>query len=199
MPTWFSEPAKWSNDNGSLNVFTDDKKDFWQKTYYKPDVSNDNAHLYYEKRTDENLIVTVRFCMQPQQQFDQAGVVLRYDTQHWVKAGIEYVDGGSRLSCVVTNTHSDWSTQSYAGGPTLGIRLQKLGTDVVVEYDTSANPAQPKWEFTRIAHFHDVANDQEVMVGPYACSPTKGGMLVTFSEFGVRAGSDFAHTAGEEK
>ena len=45
--------------------------------------------------------------------------------------GLEYVDGAYRLSCVVTNTHSDWSTQVYPSGK-LSLRLYKLANDVVV-------------------------------------------------------------------
>lgn len=43
--------------------------------------------------------------------FDQAGVIVYQDPDHWLKAGIEASDGQPRLSAVVTNTYSDWSTQ----------------------------------------------------------------------------------------
>jgi len=46
-------------------------------------------------------------------QFDQAGICIRLDSEHWLKTGIEVVDEKPRLSCVVTNGYSDWSTQSW--------------------------------------------------------------------------------------
>ena len=49
----------------------------------------------------------------------------------WVLQGLEYVDDGYRLSCVVTNNYSDWSTQQYPSGH-LSIRIYKLGNNYVV-------------------------------------------------------------------
>ena len=36
------------------------------------------------------------------QQYDQAGLMVRLDPQHWLKCGIEYVDGRQCASAVVT-------------------------------------------------------------------------------------------------
>ena len=44
-------------------------------------------------------------------QYDQAGLMLRVDESHWIKAGIELADGRLWLSVVVTNGVSDWSQQ----------------------------------------------------------------------------------------
>lgn len=46
--------------------------------------------------------------------------------------GIEVVDGEPRLSCVVTNKFSDWSTQPWTSNE-LCIRVHKLGESAVVE------------------------------------------------------------------
>ncbi len=51
----------------------------------------------------EEVTITTAFTLQPRAQFDQAGVIILVDNDIWVKAGIEYVDGAPRLSCVVTN------------------------------------------------------------------------------------------------
>jgi regulation of enolase protein 1 (concanavalin A-like superfamily) len=51
---------------------------------------------------------------------------VRIDSEHWLKTGIEVVDGIPRLSCVVTNGFSDWSTQSWIG-LTLRIRVTQTG------------------------------------------------------------------------
>ena len=46
----------------------------------------------------------------PTSQFDQAGLIIFKDPEHWLKTGIEFVDGHPKLSCVITNMYSDWST-----------------------------------------------------------------------------------------
>lgn len=43
------------------------------------------------------------------EQFDQAGLFVVLDTQHWVKAAIETSDGSLQLRAVVTWPRSDWS------------------------------------------------------------------------------------------
>ena len=56
------------------------------------------------------LTMEVLFELHAVSQFDQAGLIVYVDEDHWLKAGIEVVDGIPRLSCVVTNNYSDWST-----------------------------------------------------------------------------------------
>ena len=61
----------------------------------------------------EAVTIECAFTLHPRQQFDQAGCFVRYSPQVWLKCGIEYVDKAPKLSCVVTNTWSDWSTQPW--------------------------------------------------------------------------------------
>ena len=42
--------------------------------------------------------------------YDQAGIMVRIDAQHWVKAGIEFSDGRAMLASVLTDGRSDWAT-----------------------------------------------------------------------------------------
>ena len=53
--------------------------------------------------SSEELCMEVTFELTPARQFDQGGLFVRVDDEHWIKAGIEVVDGKPRLSCVVTN------------------------------------------------------------------------------------------------
>ena len=70
-------------------------------------------------------MVETSFTLDPRRQFDQAGLVVRLDSEHWVKTGIEVVDGVPRLSCVVCNVYADWSTQVWAE-PALRLRVHKV-------------------------------------------------------------------------
>ncbi|HEY0298503.1 MAG TPA: DUF1349 domain-containing protein, partial [Arachidicoccus sp.] len=49
--------------------------------------------------------------------FDQSGLMLRTDHEHWIKAGVEYVDGKLNVSAVVTNIKSDWNVISLKETP----------------------------------------------------------------------------------
>ena len=42
-------------------------------------------------------------------EFDQAGVFVKADNEHWVKSGLEFADGVLNLGAVVTIERSDWS------------------------------------------------------------------------------------------
>ena len=95
-------------------------------------------------------------------QFDQAGIYIRLNSNHWLKTGIEVVDKHARLSCVVTNTYSDQSTQSWNSQRIIdgndkeaiqvkcNIRVHCRGTNFVVESSRSEDGKD--WEFVRIAH-----------------------------------------------
>jgi regulation of enolase protein 1 (concanavalin A-like superfamily) len=172
------------------------KRDFWRKTYYEPLLVKDDAPFLYRlienpTTTKDKLPVMVETSFtihNPKSQFDQAGIMIRIDHEHWVKTGIEVVDGIARLSCVVTNCFSDWSTQIWPGDgsdePSIRIRVHILpqhGGSIVVE----AAPPLPKssvsndtnddddenqisWNFVRIAHLnrnmkHDMLNDEQVV------------------------------------
>ena len=77
----------------------------------------------------------VTFELTPVRQFDQGGLFVRFDKEHWIKAGIEVVDGTPRLSCVVTNGHSDWSTQPRPQ-PAATIRVSQCGGGAYVQDKT---------------------------------------------------------------
>ncbi|KAL7565796.1 hypothetical protein ACA910_015576 [Epithemia clementina (nom. ined.)] len=106
----------------SLIIYPAAKKDFWRRTYYEPLLIKDDGALLYAtlKYRDNNCYyyyytVETCFCLyaSPSCQFDQAGLMIRLNAQHWIKTGIEVVDRKARLSCVVTNIYSDWSTQPW--------------------------------------------------------------------------------------
>jgi uncharacterized protein len=231
---WFCAPESWPKDNvddtkeGWWKVSDDDdqsilelappaKRDFWRKTYYQPLLVKDDAPILYRNIAKNNLPVTVQtsFTISAKSQFDQAGVMIRLDFEHWLKTGIEVVDGTPRLSCVVTNGFSDWSTQQIAKAE-MKIRVHVLpqqGGSVVVE---AAPLDSEEWAFIRIAHLnkdmnHDHLNDapevknafrgeaapaDSVMVGMFgACPVDQAGMVVKFHDFSITEGSTFVHDA----
>ena len=103
------------------------QKVFWRKTYYEPLLVKDDGSVYYSLIRQNDLPVTIEtsFTLTPKAQFDQAGIMIRLDPEHWIKTGIEVVDEKPRLSCVVTNSFSDWSTQHWSE-PQVKIRVHIL-------------------------------------------------------------------------
>lgn len=118
----------WSVDSeGRLIIAPPTKKDFWRKTYYQPVLCKDDGPcLFATVPAADTVVMETSFTLDPKKQFDQAGLCVRLDHEHWIKTGIECVDGQPRLSCVVTNVYSDWSTQPWPS-LSLQIRLHKIG------------------------------------------------------------------------
>jgi len=233
---WYCEPDSWEGDDspnrkwsvdsyGSLVLYPPAKKDFWRKTYYNPIlVKDDGPILYYDKLSQSNFYtIETSFTLTAARQFDQAGVCLRIGPEHWIKTGIEVVDKKPRLSCVVTNVYSDWSTQSWSEyveeedgnvKVTARIRLHCRGTSFVVE----ARQRYQNWEFIRIAHLSPkmcckedplashstvtnawegpAAEEGKMWAGVFACCPEdQQGSFATFTSFQITEGSRFEHNA----
>ncbi len=105
--TWMNEPASSKRSGDELIVRSRPKTDFWRKTYY--DYVNDNGHFFH-LTAGGNFIFEVRVNGKYAAQYDQAGIMVRLDTENWMKCGTEYFDGSRHASAVFTRDFSDWST-----------------------------------------------------------------------------------------
>ena len=161
---WFNEPTRYAFGNG-LEIFTDEKTDFWQTTHYG--FQRDDGHCLLTAQTsDFSLTTHVEF--RPQAQYDQCGLIVRLDAENWIKVSTEYENAAhSRLGSVVTNLgYSDWATQDIASThQEMWYRISKNGSDFLLE---SAYDGQT-WRQLRITHLHKAA--AEYAIGVYACSP----------------------------
>jgi regulation of enolase protein 1 (concanavalin A-like superfamily) len=175
---WVNEPAAWGIDSGRLTLTTDDHTDFWQHTFYG--FRRDNGHAFLRPATGDfsaSAVVTGRY----EHLYDQAGLMLRIDDSHWIKAGIEYTDGLMHFSVVVTRGVSDWSVIPLADVTPLDdvhVRLTRHGDAVRVQFAIGGN----RWQMARLAPFADA----EASVGAMACSPERGGFQASFRD--VRVG-----------
>lgn len=161
---WFNEPKRYFFDRG-LNLVTAAKTDFWQGTHYG--FRRDDGHCLLTTVTgDFSLATQVEFT--PQSQYDQCGLMVRMDSQNWIKCSTEYENPTlSRLGSVVTNLgFSDWATQDLTTNVTaMRYRLSRRGQDFLIEYALKQGP----WQQMRIAHLHAVG--AALQIGIYACSP----------------------------
>lgn len=162
---WLNEPAKYELGSG-LEIFTDEKTDFWQNTYYG--FQTDDGHCLLTRRDgDFSLTTSVEF--RPREQYDQCGLMVRVDRENWIKVSTEYEsEKYSRLGSVVTNLgFSDWATQDIPSNTReMWYRIGKKGSDFLIENSYDGQ----NWHQLRITHLHRVSEPMEV--GVYACSPT---------------------------
>lgn len=171
--SWFNKPCRYSL-NGNLEIITDPGTDFWQRTHY--DFEKDNGHFLYT-RISGDFSMQVRARFEPKTQYDQCGLMVRVDTEHWIKMGTEYENAAvSRLGSVVTNRgYSDWATQDIPSSiKDCWYRISRLGADFLLTYRYDGSD----WRQMRIAHLH--LAPESLLAGPYACSPQGGDCLCRF-------------------
>lgn len=161
---WFNQPARFKLGNG-LEIYTDEKTDFWQNTHYG--FQRDNGHCLLTTQTgDFSLGTRVEF--RPLEKYDQCGLMVRIDGDNWIKVSTEYEDQErSRLGSVVTNLgYSDWATQDIPSTHTeMRHRISRNGNDFLLESSFDGQD----WFQLRIAHLHKASEICEA--GVYACSP----------------------------
>ncbi len=176
--TWFNPPALVTRDARSMQVVTGDKGDFWRDTYYG--FRHDDGHACLAP-TEGEFSVEVVFSADYQAQYDQAGLMIRADAAHWIKAGVEYVGGRPYLATVVTVGKSDWSQMPLEGfSGQLGLRISRVGDAVWVQYRLDQARLDQHWVMFRLAYFPP---DLAVQAGPATCSPSRAGLAVKFTEF----------------
>lgn len=155
---------------------TDRATDFWCSTYYG--FTRDTGHFFgREVRGDFTAQLRVRGLYDAL--YDQAGIMVRIDGAHWIKAGIEMSDGQALLGSVLTSGSSDWATGPYAGDPEdfwIRITVQEGALRLQASADGQ------RWPLSRLAPFPRAAS---YAVGPMCCTPERAGLSVSFSDFQV--------------
>ena len=187
---WFCEPSRWCLQGGAegLSLFPDAATDFWQRTHYG--FQADNGHfLFATVEGDVRVETRVRF--RGLHQYDQAGLMLRFNSDSWLKASVEFEpDRPNRLGAVVTRQgYSDWSTQDVdAAFKDFAFRITRTGGDCLVEASLNDGP------FTqlRLAHLDGgspgiAGNTAPAQVGLYACSPKEAGFHAQFGCLRIEA------------
>eukprot|EP00727_Mastigamoeba_balamuthi_P009535 m51a1_g5203 hypothetical protein (217) ;mRNA; r:215927-216716 len=202
--SWFNEPRKWSlsPDAAELAVVPDANTDFWRRTHYG--FIADSGHVF-GVRARPPFVARVRFSTSTfRSLYDQAGLMLRYDENAWVKCGAELADDGNvRASAVCTRGGwSDWSLSSpvcRSSDVLLRVTVDANGT-VTVEERSAAEGA--KWAVLRVGQlFEDGGKTQnpDVFVGPMCCMPKGDGFDVKFTEFSVSHGipANWSHSGSD--
>lgn len=173
---WLNEPSRWRLEADRLTMLTDNETDFWRETYYG--FVHDNGHAYLLP-ADDGFTAVLRIRAHYTATFDQAGLMLYLDEGHWLKCGVELTDGDRFLSVVVTNGRSDWSIcQPFRELEDFLLRMTVKDGSVLIH----ASRDGVVWSMLRVASF---APAPRYRVGPMACSPSRAGLEVTFSDLSI--------------
>ncbi|WP_223508308.1 MULTISPECIES: DUF1349 domain-containing protein [unclassified Pseudomonas] len=176
---WHNAPQHWRlAANGELHVNSDAQTDFWRETQYG--FIRDSGHFFGFK-TSGDFTAQVRVKGDFSTLYDQAGLMVRVDSQHWCKAGAEVSDGALQIGCVLTLGKSDWSVGRFDHSvPEFWIRMTVQAGVLRVQYSQDGHT----WPLLRLCPFpvHD-----SYWVGPMCCTPQREGLQVEFSQFHVGA------------
>ena len=161
---WFNQPTRFQLGAG-LEIFTDEKTDFWQRTHYG--FQRDDGHCLFTRLLGD-FSITTQVEFRPEAQYDQCGLMVRIDSENWIKVSTEFEsETHSRLGSVVTNLgYSDWATQDIPSSHReMWYRISKNGRDFTLENSYGGQD----WLQLRVTHLHKAAELLEA--GVYACSP----------------------------
>lgn len=171
--SWTTEPVAWRRTDAGLEVTAVQGSDAWRHTSYG--FVHDDAHGLLAPFGARDAL-EVSFRLDYDQQFDQAGVLLRAAPDTWVKAGVEVSDGVPQVGAVVTHGRSDWSVAPVPewSGRAVTVRASRDGDAVTVRARVDDEP----FRLVRVA---PVDPGLELRAGPYCCAPTRAGLVVGFT------------------
>lgn len=177
---WLNPPRRFriETDTGLLLVSTESETDFWQRTHYG--FRADSGHFFHAPWHGDFVLETHVY-YQPRHQYDQAGLMVRFDEEHWIKTSVECeLDEPYRLGAVVTNHgYSDWSTQEFPERIVdLHFRVVRRGDDFFVY----ARRPKQDWLQLRVTHLEPPVAATPARCGVYCCSPKEGGFGAAFHE-----------------
>lgn len=172
-------------DGDALVVEAAEGSDAWRHTSYG--FVHDSEHALVVPFPQDHAM-EVEIAVDFSEQFDQAGIFLRQDEEHWVKAGVEYADGLLQAGAVVTWPRSDWSVAPVPdwNGRRVTIRASRTGDAVTIR----ARRDDESWQFLRVIPVPEAA---ELNAGPLACAPTRAGLRVRFLDWRLTAADDSLH------
>jgi regulation of enolase protein 1 (concanavalin A-like superfamily) len=170
--SWLNEPAALESIADDLVVTTADRSDFWNRTGYG--FVHDNGHALL-REFPAHTAMEVEFSAEWTHEFDQAGLFLYADSEHWVKAGVEFADSVLGLGAVVTAGMSDWSVGHVPEwmGARIRIRVSRTTDAITVRARAGDEP----WRLVRLAPIDPTLTWS---AGPLAASPSRAGLIVHF-------------------
>ncbi|MDO1446553.1 DUF1349 domain-containing protein [Rhodocytophaga aerolata] len=173
---WYNPPSTCKVQNNTIELDVEAGTDFWRITHYG--FIRDNGHFGYIAK-EGDFVATVKVSGHYQDQYDQAGLMIRIDEQNWIKTGIEYVDGAQQVSAVVTRQFSDWSVVPRKDNPpAIWLKLIRRKDYVEIRYSFD----NLTFDLLRLAYFPP---EVPVQIGVMAAAPDGKGFKAIFEDFTV--------------
>ncbi len=167
---WTNPPASDVEAGDGLEVTAVEGSDAWRHTAYG--FVHDTEHALLTPLA-VGQAVEVRLQTTFTGEFDQAGVFVKADNEHWVKAGLEFADGELNLGAVVTLERSDWSVAPVDwNGREVTVRVSRSVESLTIRAKVDDEP----FRLVRVAPF----SGRTVTAGPFLCAPTRAGFTATF-------------------
>jgi len=172
---WTTPPASAVETADGLEVTAVEGSDAWRHTAYG--FVHDTEHALLAPLA-VGQAVEVRLRTAFTGEFDQAGVFVRADDEHWVKAGLEFADGVLNLGAVVTLERSDWSVAPVDwNGREVTVRVSRSVESLTIRAKVEDEP----FRLVRVAPF----SGRTVTAGPFVCAPTRAGFTATFLSWDI--------------
>lgn len=183
--TWSTPPVQWHLRDGRLEVEAREGSDAWRVTSYG--FVSDNPHALLVPFAAGHAL-EVSFIADFDATFDQAGLMIRADSETWIKAGVEVADGVLQVGAVVTHGVSDWSAAPVPQwhGCEVTVRASRAGDAVTIR----ARVDQEPWQLVRVAPLDPAV---ETSAGLMCCAPTREGLTVTFTRVAITAADASLH------
>ena len=179
---WLNPPVSVSVESNNLKVTTVHESDFWRNTSYG--FVHDSGHaLLIDFPVNTSMEVT--FVLDYSGQFDQAGIIVYSDSQHWIKAGVESADGFPQVGAVVTSENSDWSSAPVP---------QWMGKQVTVRASRTTDALTIRarcGEDDQLIRLAPIDASLSWSAGPHCASPVSQSVEVTFTRW-VHGDADLA-------
>lgn len=173
---WLNPPDNYSFENGNLRFTTLANTDFWARTFYGFQRHSGHAWGF---NIEGEFTLQVKVMAEFTHLYDQAGIFIQDDQEHWVKAGIEFNDELPAIGSVVTRGTSDWATGLFPGDPgTFWMRATLENEALRIQYSTDGKT----WPLLRLCHW---PHRQKRFVGFMACTPERQGLEAIFSDFAL--------------
>jgi len=171
---WLNPPVNTLEVNSQLKVTTIHESDFWRNTSYG--FVHDSGHaLLTDFPAHSSMEVT--FILDYSGQFDQAGIIVHSDSQHWIKAGVESADGFPQVGAVVTSINSDWS---------LAPVVHWFGKEVTVRASRTTDALTIRarcGEDDQLIRLAPIDASLPMSAGPHCASPVSTSLEVTFTRW----------------
>jgi regulation of enolase protein 1 (concanavalin A-like superfamily) len=171
---WLNPPVKVVREISHLKVTAVHESDFWRNTSYG--FVHDSGHALLTEFPAHSSM-EVSFILDYTGQFDQAGIIVHSDSQHWIKAGVESADGFPQVGAVVTSINSDWS---------LAPVVHWFGKEVTVRASRTTDALTIRarcGDDDQLIRLAPIDASLPMSAGPHCASPVSTSLEVTFTRW----------------